>query len=420
MVTPSSSVSEASLPPPPEFTHLVRDALRHLYDPAYLLGHPLATRLASQLPEVGNPAQSLRVCLLDALECLEPSGEASSEKEQRPYKVLVHRYVGGLSVDEIADRLHVGPRQVRREHERGVEALAAYLWRLGSPSSPAASSSPAPPPSGLQEELESLGLVLESVSLHDVLATIEDAAQALIHGYSMAFQVTMSSADMPVLVDRTLAKQAVLSCLRVLASRQPRYVEVSVVAQRMTPALRIQVRPTLETNSVQLLEDLHACRTLLAAQGGRVRLLSPSDGLCAGVDLLFRPQSRAHVLVVDDNEKMLQLYTRYLARGQYQVSTATSAQEAMALLDRVIPDAIILDVMMRDVDGWELLQSLRAAPHLRDVQVIVCSVLDEPDLALFLGAQAYLKKPLVPEDLLTTLQRLLDESSQGERSRAEP
>ncbi len=52
----------------------------------------------------------------------------------------------------------------------------------------------------------------------------------------------MSSADMPVLVDCTLAKQAVLSCLRVLASRQPRYAEASVVAQRMTPALRIQAR----------------------------------------------------------------------------------------------------------------------------------------------------------------------------------
>ncbi len=108
----------------------------------------------------------------------EPSGEASSEKEQRPYKVLVHRYVGGLSVDEIADRLNVGPRQARREHERGVEALAAYVWRLGSPSSPAASSSPKAAAVRLPRGTRVSGPVLESVSLHDVLVTIEDAAQA--------------------------------------------------------------------------------------------------------------------------------------------------------------------------------------------------------------------------------------------------
>lgn len=406
-----SASDSRGVQPPSEFVRLVRDALRHLYDPAHLQGHPLGLRLGAQLPNAGNQAQELRVYLLDAIELLAPGGATASEKEQRPYKVLVQRYVGGLSSSEIAERMHLGPRQVRREHEKGVEALAAHLWQFCSQPTPQ---------SGLQAELDTLGLELESLSLRDVLAAIQAPARALAHGHGVALQVTTGGEDLGMLGDRTLAKQAVLSCLSVLSGRQPRYVEVSALRERRASGVRIEVTPALRVDHAVLLEELHACQALMAAQGGHMRVLTQDDGLCAGISLFFRPESRAHVLVVDDNEKMLQLYRRYLTRGRYQMSTATSACQAQEMLAASPFDAVVLDVMMRGVDGWELLQALRADPRLQDVPVIVCSVLDEPDLALFLGARAYLRKPLVPEDLLATLQRLLDESSRVERSQGGP
>ena len=122
---------------------------------------------------------------------------------------------------------------------------------------------------------------------------------------------------------------------------------------------------------------------------------------------IFRAESRARVLLVDDNEKLLQLYTRYLRLGSYEAKTATSAAEAEAWLAQEDVDAIILDVMMRGEDGWELLERLRARPERARVPVIVCSVLDEPKLASLLGAQAYLKKPVVADDLLAALASVL-------------
>jgi CheY-like chemotaxis protein len=126
------------------------------------------------------------------------------------------------------------------------------------------------------------------------------------------------------------------------------------------------------------------------------------------------------VLVVDDNEEILDLYRRYLAAGKYAVSAAASAAEAEAVVECSTPDAIVLDVMMREVDGWELLQRLRARPGLRYVPVVVCSILNEPELAYALGAQAYLKKPIISDDLLATLDRVLEGSSREEQPPAGP
>ena len=135
--------------------------------------------------------------------------------------------------------------------------------------------------------------------------------------------------------------------------------------------------------------------------------------------LLFRPERGARVLVVDDNANMLHLYGRYLAAGRYEVMAASSAVEAETSLAQALPDAIVLDVMMRDTDGWELLQRLRARRELRHVPIVVCSVLNEPKLALSLGAQAYLKKPVAVRDLLQALEQVLGGSSRGEPSPAE-
>jgi len=66
------------------------------------------------------------------------------------------------------------------------------------------------------------------------------------------------------------------------------------------------------------------------------------------------------------------------------------------------------------VDGWELLQRLHSRPELEEVPIIVCSVLNEPTLAVALGANAYIRKPVAADTLLATLRRVLDESSRVE------
>jgi CheY-like chemotaxis protein len=73
----------------------------------------------------------------------------------------------------------------------------------------------------------------------------------------------------------------------------------------------------------------------------------------------------------------------------------------------VAPRLIVLDVMLPDVDGWELLGRLRAHPGTQDVPVIVHTILPQEQLARALGADAFLRKPVGREALLALLDRTL-------------
>jgi CheY-like chemotaxis protein len=112
------------------------------------------------------------------------------------------------------------------------------------------------------------------------------------------------------------------------------------------------------------------------------------------------------VLVVDDNEDVLTLFERYLSSGGYQPVLAQTGAEAIAIATAEELYAITLDLMMTGEDGWDVLQALRGHPRASDIPVVVCSVLDHEHLALALGAQAFLKKPIMREPLLQVLHDL--------------
>jgi len=395
--------------PPSEFVRLVRDALAHLFDPAHLLQQPLTELLAESLPQRGDAAQGLRDFLLDAIESLAPPGIANpEERERRPHLVLMHRYVDGFTTEDIVERLHISPRQFQREHQKGLYALASYLWgfcRDRARQQPARLTSPA---GSLQDEVDALGVEAEALALSELVASAEAPGRALARRYGVTFAAQYAQGEGRCICDRTLAKQALLSCLSALLSSRPRVVQVAVASHHRSPCVEVSVTPPQNGSGIETLgKELGACRTLLSAQGGSLQVLEDGAGLVYGLRLLFPAEIGPHVLVVDDNETMLQLYERCLAMGRWSVTTAASAQEAEEILRRATPDAIVLDVMMREVDGWELLQRLRSQRGLEGVPIIVCSILDERELALALGAQSYLKKPIVPDDLLAALDQAL-------------
>jgi CheY-like chemotaxis protein len=66
--------------------------------------------------------------------------------------------------------------------------------------------------------------------------------------------------------------------------------------------------------------------------------------------------------------------------------------------------------MMNQEDGWDVLQELTHDPLTATVPIVVCSVLDQQELALMLGATAFLKKPVMAEDLLQTLDQLAQQT----------
>lgn len=411
--------------PPDEFVRLLRDALAHLYDPSHLLRHPLNTVLASVLPSAGDAAQNLRDYLFDAIDGLEPPGSAlSSEKERRPYLVLFYRYVAGYSIVQIIERLHISSRQFRREHHAGLQALAMRLWphsRMAEPSPmPALTVEPSQAAS-LQSEVGNLGLDLANLSLTELVESARVPAEMLARCVGASFTTAISAPHTRCFCDRALARHALLSAVSAVIGQRPEHVEVVVATIQRLPCLEVRIRPALADEQLPVLRaELATCISLLAAQGGRLKLLKTESGLVSGLRLYFRPETAVKVLAIDDNDKMLRLYERYLAIERYAVTSVTSAEKAEAVLEESTPDVIILDVMMRDVDGWELLQRLHTRPALARVPILVCSVLNEARMAFALGARGYLRKPVAPDDLLRALRQLLAESSREEPSPTEP
>lgn len=108
---------------------------------------------------------------------------------------------------------------------------------------------------------------------------------------------------------------------------------------------------------------------------------------------------RGAILVVDDNESNRDMLSRRLARQGYHVQVATGGRLALEALQIHRVDLVLLDVMMPEMDGYDVLQRLKSDPALRDIPVLMISALDEIDSVvrcIELGAEDYLPKPFDP------------------------
>jgi two-component system phosphate regulon response regulator PhoB len=109
------------------------------------------------------------------------------------------------------------------------------------------------------------------------------------------------------------------------------------------------------------------------------------------------------ILVVDDKADIAALVAYNLAREGYRVSTARSGSEALKAAIEEAPDLVILDLMLPDLSGFEVLQELRKRSETRDVGVILLTARDaETDRlhSLSLGADDYVSKPFSPQELV--------------------
>jgi len=115
-----------------------------------------------------------------------------------------------------------------------------------------------------------------------------------------------------------------------------------------------------------------------------------------------------HIMVVDDNQDMLKIINRTLELEGYTVITASDGRAALALLEEHSPDLIILDIMMPETDGFQVLELLRERSN---VPVIMLTARREPLLvqkALLLGADDYIKKPFRPLVLVARVRASCD------------
>ena len=121
------------------------------------------------------------------------------------------------------------------------------------------------------------------------------------------------------------------------------------------------------------------------------------------------PAEPAHsVLIVDDDESLREVVRTHLELDGFLVREAGSAEEGLAALGEEPPDLILLDVMMPEVDGWEMLQRVRESHGVRAIPVIMFSgKIDESGAAEERGAQAFIGKPFDAQQLIDATRQLL-------------
>ena len=115
---------------------------------------------------------------------------------------------------------------------------------------------------------------------------------------------------------------------------------------------------------------------------------------------------RKTILVVDDEPEMAAMISRYLLQEGYNTLTATSGSEALELAARERPFAITLDIIMPDMDGWEVLQGLKKHPETKDIPVIVVSISEDRETGFALGAVGYVTKPVVKKLLISEIEKI--------------
>ncbi len=146
---------------------------------------------------------------------------------------------------------------------------------------------------------------------------------------------------------------------------------------------------------LQLSEDVVANARTLQVTESAVR--SPASAL--PVD-----PSRT-VLVIDDDPEACEIIAHHLKRDGFEVVVANSGAEGLERAREVRPVAITLDVVMPEMDGWSVLSALKADDDLKDIPVVMVSMVDDKSTGYTLGATSYLTKPVDRERLLDSISR---------------
>jgi CheY-like chemotaxis protein len=157
---------------------------------------------------------------------------------------------------------------------------------------------------------------------------------------------------------------------------------------------------TVELESV-LGEGSRFTVVLPAVEAPAVGVVAPPAPIASAAPRSERPD----VLVIEDEPAGVRLLRAYLESDGYNVRVASDGEHGLAEARRSPPSAIILDLLLPRVDGWDVLRQLKSDDQLREIPVIIVTVVDEREVGLALGAVDYLVKPVERSVLLEVVGR---------------
>ncbi len=398
-----------------KFRDDLRDGLNHLHDPDYHADPTLAEIITG-----GSAARSSTVqyAIIQAIRNMKPPPDTLvSAPIHRCYDLLVHRFIEGLTQDETADRMASTVRNIRREQRVATHILARFLWEhrglsnldtaLDSPTTGILPESNESQPrhwrSQARQELASLRQS-NPAAVSDVGNIVRRAVElerTLVESYGVALVVGEIS-DVIAAVHPTALLQVLIMAIGQL-SRSSRPREIRIDAREETNFAVLRLRGI--DHSASPMDD-KLTSEMLELLGGSLAM-DLHDNIVEVV-LQVPAVGKVNVVVVDDNQDFIHFCRRCVQGTRFHI--LQPADWTAASIQASDPDVILLDIMLPDVDGWELLQDLQHEASTASIPVVVCSIVLEQALASAMGAIKYLPKPILHQDLITTLELVTNKS----------
>jgi CheY-like chemotaxis protein len=407
-----------------ELVNWTHEALKHLYDQPFLERHCRAPVLNRQFAD----GHALQEALSRAVKQLRPSVQVPAHAPAwRIYNVLNLRYVQGLTQSEVADHLNIGSRQLRREQWKVTEAVAAMLFEQ---TVQAAQIDPAAAPqSDPTAAIPSPTEQMDVIRMDELLLTTLRVLDPLLQRQDLHITVTSTGGLLVVRANRMILRQMLISALNWwingLAHCKPAIhmdvargkIHIRLLPCGATPGAASEVhmadpadaRRSSENQpaSDKSYEPFMALRGLAEGLPAELSILDTHAGRRyggRGLEITLPACEMECVILIDDNQDAVQLVRRYLHQSsEFYLIAITHAEDAFQQVLALHPACILLDVMMPERDGWELLTLFKTHPGTASIPIIVSSVLKEDELALALGAAATLPKPFNALQLSTTL-----------------
>ncbi len=290
-----------------------------------------------------------------------------------------------------------------------------------------------------------------TIELHrqpiDLREAVDEVATTLAAlSQKKQLNVTVAVPPLRVDADRTRLRQIITNLVSNAIKFTPEHGQVFLTARRVGHDIAISVADTgpgiSEADQQRVFEEFHQVgdqhhraggtglglaltRRLVHAHGGRIELQSQLDHGAKFTVYLPAAEtpttgqtrsSRGGVLIIEDDPAAAGLLSVQLQRGGYHVAVAGTGEQGLATARVCDPEAILLDIHLPGIDGWQVLAELKRDEHLRHIPVLIVSAHDDAEIGLVLGAVDYFVKPVDRTTLLTWMaQHGLIPSTTGRR-----
>ncbi len=406
-----------------EFVGYLRSSLHYLYDTVHLRRSPLVQLLG--LSTEFDQGAALQRVLTDTIRALKPADDEPPQSAAwRIHDTLSLQYIRQYARDAVAMQLGISERQLRREQRLALEALAQRLWqnldlltaRDAAPARTAETAFAAAPhkDQALNDELVWLqGSAQEQLEpLGEILHTVHTLAQPLAQQWQVPLEFSIASGLADVPLSQLSMRNILLTILSVtipLTSGGEAAIAVIHTGVRIEIEItcsRIGQAPVLDKDDPRM----KTAGQLAAFYGAELAIDRHPQNVGFTVTLRLPATEQIPVLVIDDNAGWDEMLKRYAAGSRYHIVGVHLPHAALSLAEKLQPAAIFLDVMMPEIDGWQVLSELRQEQTTSHIPIVVCTALPLEGLALSLGVNAFLQKPVTQDQFLGVLDKLISTS----------